>query len=78
MCYLSNLYVCEKFVVFFWPYVAMSRVTTLDGLFLGKPLDPKKEDFSVPKEFKELQEQFRRNATPLPFDYNSLNDDVPI
>jgi hypothetical protein len=51
---------------------------TLDGLFLGKPLDPKKEDFSVPKELKELQERFRRNATPLPFDYDSLNDDVPI
>ena len=54
-----------------WPYVVMSRVKTLKGLFLGRPLDAKK-DYSVPPSLTAMLEALSARASPQHFNYNKL------
>ena len=42
-CTIEDLYIPSWSSQTNWPYVAISRVTTLEGLFLGRPLDPSKD-----------------------------------
>ena len=47
-----------------WPYVALSRVKTLKGLFLRKPLDDTK-NYSVDPRLRDMTEVFKqRKAVP--------------
>ena len=46
-----------------WVYVMISRVRRLDGLFIGRPLDPTK-DFSVPERLTGMLRMFRRHKSP--------------
>ena len=55
-----------------WPYVMMSRVQTLDGLFLGKPLNPS-DDYSVPLSLTQMLNTFVVKASPQPFLYSKLS-----
>ena len=56
------------------PYVVMSRVRTLQGLYLGRPLDPTK-DFSVPPALTAMLDTLSARASPEDFDYKQL--DIP-
>ena len=49
-----------------WPYVALSRVKTLNGLFLNEPLNPNK-DFSIDRSLHEMKKMFRRAKSPAKF-----------
>ena len=42
-CTIEDLYIPSWSNQTSWSYVAISRVTTLEGLFLGRPLDPSKD-----------------------------------
>ena len=53
-----------------WPYVMLSRVRTLKGLFLGRPLDPN-ADYSVPQDLTRMIRQLKKSL-PEPFDYSDL------
>ena len=55
-----------------WPYVMMSRVQTLHGLFLGKPLHPS-DDYSVPLSLTQMLNTFAIKASPTPFLYSRLS-----
>jgi hypothetical protein len=48
-----------------WPYVMLSRVTTRQGLFLAKPLDPTK-DYSVDPLYTHMIRAFR-SKQPSPY-----------
>ena len=52
-----------------WPYVVLSRVRTLKGLFLREPLDPAR-DFSNDKRLKQMLLRFRLNKTPDDFEHH--------
>jgi len=54
-----------------WPYVLISRVRTLEGLYIGRPLDPSK-DYSVPDSLSRMLRMFRRHKPPSDFDYSTL------
>ena len=60
-----------------WPYVVISRVRTLQGLFIGKKLDPSK-DYSVPVELQRLMRFFHSYKKPASFDATLLNLDTPV
>jgi hypothetical protein len=55
-----------------WPCVVLSRVRTLDGLCLGKPLDPSK-DHSVPQNLQRMLRKLRRNKAPAELDCDQLD-----
>ena len=55
-----------------WPYVVISRVRTLQGLFVGKKLDPSK-DHSVPVELQRPMRFFHSHKKPASFDATLLN-----
>ena len=55
-----------------WPYVALSRVRTLQGLYLGKPLYPFK-DYSVPQSLLRMLNTFQTRVSPPIFDYAKLS-----
>ena len=69
---LDNLYVPSWNYDRNWPYVVLSRVHTLKGLFLGKPLDPSK-DYSVPQSLTRLLDHFRTFSSPSSFNYEILD-----
>ena len=51
-----------------WNYVALSRVTTIDGLFLVSPM-PHDTDFSVPDDLRQMLLELKQHApTPVSFD----------
>ena len=58
-----------------WPYVVLSRVKTLEGLFLGKQLDSKK-DYSVPESLTRMLNLLMIQASPDEVDYTELGIDV--
>ena len=58
-----------------WPYVVISRVRTLQGLFLGKPLDSLK-DYSVPESLTRMLNLLTTKASPCIFDYEQLDLEV--
>ena len=60
-----------------WPYVVISRVRTLKGLFIGEKLDPSK-DCSVPVELQRLMRFFHSHKRPASFDATLLNLDTPV
>ena len=60
-----------------WPYVVISRVRSLRGLFIGKKLDPTK-DYSVPVELQRLMRFFHSYKKPASFDSALLNLDTPV
>ncbi len=68
---IHNLYVPSWNYDQNWPYVVLSRVRTLKGLFLGKPLDPSK-DYSVPQALTRMLDSFRTFLSPSPFNYIKL------
>jgi hypothetical protein len=55
-----------------WPYVLLSRVRTLSGLYLRKELMPatgkKARDYSMPKELDRMLRIFRRDKQPKAFE----------
>jgi hypothetical protein len=55
-----------------WPRAMLSRVGALDGLCLGKPLDPSK-DCSVPQSLQRMLRKLRRNKMPAEFDCGQLD-----
>jgi hypothetical protein len=55
-----------------WPCAMLSRVGALDGLHLGKPLDPSK-DHSVPQSLRCMLRKLRRNKLPAEFDCGQLD-----
>ena len=71
---IENLYIPSWSYTTNWPYVAISRVTTLEGLFLGRPLDPSKT-YKVPEKLARMEEKFRRFKSPKAFDYGLLKQD---
>ena len=68
---VDNLYIPSWSYQTNWPYVLISRVRTLNGLYLGKPLDPTM-DFSVPERLTGMLRMFRRHKSPAEFNYDSL------
>ena len=60
-----------------WPCVVISRVRTLQGLFIGKKLDPSK-DYSVPVELQRPMRFFHTNKKPAAFDATLLNLNTPV
>ena len=54
-----------------WPYVMLSRVRTLGGLYLGQTLDPSK-DYSVPVNLSRMLRRLRRHQSPSEFDPSIL------
>jgi PIF1-like helicase/Helitron helicase-like domain at N-terminus len=67
---VDNLYIPSWSYALNWPSVMLSRVRTLQGLFLGRALDPN-ADFSVPPNLLRMIRQMRP-ASPTPFDYEKL------
>ena len=65
---LDTLYIPSWSFDLNWPYVMISRVCTLNGLFLGKPLDRNK-DFLYPESLLRMERRFRMYKSPLQFDY---------
>jgi len=55
-----------------WPYVALSRVRTLNGLYLGRSLHPFK-DYSVPEKLTRMLNTFATRVVPQTFDYEELD-----
>jgi hypothetical protein len=55
-----------------WPCVMLSRVRTLDGLCLGKPLNPSK-DCSVPQNLQRMLRKLRRNKVPAELGCDQLD-----
>ena len=49
---VHNLYIPSWSYALNWPYVMLSRVRTLNGLFLGRPLDPN-ANYAVPQTWYE-------------------------
>ena len=66
---LSDLYVPTWSYAVNWPYVLMSRVRTLNGLFLGRPLDATK-DFSVPTNLTKMIRKLKWRAARCDFNYS--------
>ena len=60
-----------------WPHVVVSRVRTLQGLFIGKKLDPSK-DHAVPAELQRLMRFFHSHEKPASFDAALPNLDTPV
>ena len=69
---VNNLYIPSWNYSVNWPYVAISRVTTLAGLFLGRPLQSGK-NFAVPQALTRMLSTFNIRVSPDDFDYNKLN-----
>jgi hypothetical protein len=61
----DSLCICDWHNKLNWPYVVLSRVTTLKGLFLMKPL-PTNHDYSHDKYLVEMYNRMRRR-TPKPY-----------
>ena len=62
---LDSLFVSNWSYVRNWPYVMLSRVRKLSGLYLRNPLlPPGKKDYSFPKELRNMIEHFENNKTP--------------
>ena len=55
-----------------WCYVVLSRVRSLKGLYLGKPLDPTK-NYAVPKSLNIMLQMLRTSFAPSPFNYKQLH-----
>ena len=72
---VDNLYVPSWNYSVNWPYVVLSRVTTLQGLYLGKPLNPNK-DYSVPEALTRMLNLLTIKASPTPFDYSLLDLEI--
>ena len=57
-----------------WPCVMLSRVRTLQGLFLRDPLKHQGgklgKDYSVPKELTKMQQIFEKHKIPIAFSEN--------
>ena len=45
-----------------WPYVVLSRVKTLDGLYLRKPLDRRLSKYAVPPALLRMLARLRQKA----------------
>ena len=69
---VDNMYLPSWSYQLNWPYVMLSRVRTLNGLFLGKPLDPK-ADYSIPQNLTRMIRGLRKSASPTPFDSSVLH-----
>ena len=71
---VKSLYIPSWSYTTNWPYVAISRVKTLSGLFIGRELDPS-ADYSVPQSLLKMEAMFRRHNSPQHFDYDKLDMD---
>ena len=70
-----SLFVSEWSYTRNWPYVVLSRVKSLKGLFLRKPLDPD-ADFSHDPRLPNMIERFRRNCAPADCDIDFTAQNV--
>ena len=64
---VNELVVAEWSKVKNWAYVVLSRVRTLAGLFLEKPI-PSDIDFSPNPDYLEMMERLRNNILVEPID----------
>ena len=69
---VDNLYIPSWNYSVNWPYVALSRVTTLAGLYLGRPLLSNKI-FTIPEALTRMLWTFNIRVSPDDFDYRKLN-----
>ena len=65
---LNDIYVPSWSYGVNWPYVVMSRVRTLGGLFTGQQLDPSK-DYSVPANLIKMIRKIKWRARRTDFNY---------
>jgi hypothetical protein len=66
MLYINDwCYSCKN-----WPYVMLSRVTTRNGLFLNKPLDPTK-DYSTDSRYERMIQSFQSKHPNIYEDYQT-------
>lgn len=63
----SSLFVSSWSYVKNWPYVVLSRVTSLKGLFLRNPIDRRK-DFTYSPKLRYMMNLFRRTKAPMPYE----------
>ena len=56
-----------------WPYVVMSRVTTMDGLYLRKRLSDDLSNYTVPPELTEMLVRLR-DREPQYLDYSEYEN----
>ena len=69
---IDSLYVPSWNYMLNWCYVVISRVRTLKGLFLGKPLDPTK-NYAVPKNLSTMLYMFKKCFSLSSFNYKQLD-----
>ena len=58
-----------------WAYVVLSRVKTLEGLFLTKPI-PEDFDFSPPNDYLEMMENLRKTILATPEQVSELKKEL--
>ena len=68
---VDNLYIPSWNYSVNWPYVALSRATTLSGLYFGRPLLSSKI-FTVPHALTRMLNTFSIRVSPEDFDYSKL------
>ena len=75
---LDELFVSSWTYTRNWPYVLLSRVRFLKGLFLRIKLHyatgKDKRDYSEPKELQAMMKDFRKNKRPAIFDEFDADD----
>jgi hypothetical protein len=59
-----------------WPYVVLSRVTTMDGLYLHQKLDENVAKYSVPDTLTEMLENFQSNEFQVSYYNNDAYQEV--
>ena len=50
-----------------WPYILLSRVRTMDGLFLNAPLS-KSISYTIPTELREIEKLLKDEKKPMAFE----------
>ena len=70
---LDSLFIAEWSNVRNWAYVVLSRVRTLDGLFLLKPI-PDTIDFSPASEYQDMMQRLRLTILAKPEDTQALKE----
>jgi hypothetical protein len=63
-CGVDNLFVHSWSYVTNWVYVMLSRVKTLDGLFLRHPLSMDLRKYAMSSELRDMIDGFRVNYSP--------------
>ena len=71
---VQNIFVCNWSYQSNWPYVVLSRVKTMKGLFLQQPLNTNTAKYAVPKSLINMMRNFQSRE----LDYFKLDDYTDI